>query len=148
MIVQDINLFRIGERVDIENVDAMTNVVIERISESGVTISGSIGQHIVISGKSPVSIHQEKMISISPLITGEKSGMEENKTRVKRGSLIEKMAHIELPGEVFTIKLLAEYNDIPIPYAAKWVAENCIECGKAQKEEGARGRAATLYKIE
>ena len=143
MKTQDLNLFRVGAHVDIENVDGMQNIRIERISESGVTISGSVGQNVVISGKSPATLHQIDVFSQGGNI---EAPIEEK--RARRGSLIEKMSHIEVPGEVFTIKLLAEYNDVPNSYAAKWVSENCVECGKAEKEEGARGRAAALYKIK
>lgn len=151
----DINLFKIGQCVDIAGVKDMENVKINHISDSGVTIYGKNCGTIVISGKSPAYLHIEKKkdLEIKQFMdtNTESNNAVANETETEskkiRASYKDKMKNVQLPQKGnFTIKEVAELNDIPLPYATNWVKQNCVESGKVEKKEGQRGRVASLYK--
>lgn len=136
--------FRVGDKVDIAEIEDMQGVTIERISDSGVTIDSSSHRHTVISGKSPACYARDKKIVNEE--TGQNVPVKTERTRGKYNAIL---ASIKLPdGEKFTIKEIAELNDLPIPYASKWVEENCEWVGKAEKEPGQRGKTAKLYSLK
>jgi hypothetical protein len=150
--MKDINLFPVGTFVNVSDIDDYQNVQIKRISDSGVTIIAR-GHEIVVSGRSPATLVTND--TPAPTSTLENIGnrssdnAEDSPTeRVKRGTYTERMKNIKIPEGLFTIKQVAELNDIPINYALNWVKENCVEVGKAEKAEGQRGKAATLYGIK
>lgn len=157
--IQDINLFAIGDVVSITSAQDFQNIRIERISDSGVTISGpKCSPNTVISGKSPAYLVKRGEVSfdmpegIKPMVSEsseEPSFNKDGSERAKRGAYIEKMKNLTVPeiGKSFTIKQFAELNNIPIGHALAWVKQNCREVGKADKQEGQRGRAASLYQI-
>lgn len=158
---QDLNTFQEGQTVNISDLEDYQEVIINRISDSGVTVSGKkCGNNIILSGKSPAQlseIQREVKIkdgegNIRPTYVAAKSGPEITSDtgltpsgRVHRGTHTAKMSNLAIPEGNFTIKYFAEFNKIPIPYALKWVKDNCVEAGKAEKPEGQRGRVATLY---
>lgn len=141
----DLNLFRPGDVVSISDIPDYQNITIELVSDSGVTISGPhCSSHIVLSGKTPArrATVEPKVESIKPAIQ-----IVVPTDRAARGTYTDKMNNVKMPegSLTFTIRQIAELNDIPQPYALKWVKENCVEAGVADKVEGQRGRAATLY---
>lgn len=146
-----INTFRVGDIVNIINTPEFQNITITRISDSGVTVNGSsFPNDTVISGASPAElVKRGNTTYIEP--TAEQIAEDANPLtetgRVKRGTYTEKMKHIIVPegGKPFTIKELADLNDIPVGYALNWAKENCTQSGFAAKPEGQRGKAAGLY---
>lgn len=146
--MHDINTFREGSIVDIVGIPTMHGILIERISESGVTISGGeIPDHTVISGRSPAVYHTAAKKELAAQIKKPTEALEpiNGDKPAGRQSHAAKMSRIQVPPGKFTIKQLAELNDIPQPYAFKWAKDNCAECGFAPKPAGQRGRAAVLY---
>lgn len=157
-----INTCRIGDIVDVYKVPHMRKVEVIAINDSGVSIKGPEIGLTVISGATEISEHDYN----APIVKAEETKVEDapiikkrtkvasiipevtsnNGQRAKRGSLTKLMENIKFPFDKFTIGELAEHNGIPVPYALKWVKDNCIECGKADKAPGQRGRAATIYK--
>ncbi len=160
-VIADINLFRIGDIVSVNGVEDFCELTIERISDSGVTVSGpKCAPHTVISGTSPAflvnrpdksNVKLEAKSSDKPLKANSLfpfTEKEEKHERVERGTYTSKMNNIHIPeGKSFTVKQLAELNEIPIPYASKWVKDHCREVGHAEKEAGQRGRAAALFSV-
>lgn len=142
---RDIYLFNIGDIVDIPGVENLTGIKIVNINEAGVAVSSpNIGPYYVISGKSPAIYHIPKPNDeIAPI--GKPESFEAKNIRK---SVQNKIKDIKNPGEIFTIKQIAEFNNVPTLYATNWVKENCIEAGKAEKKEGQRGKTATLYKLK
>lgn len=172
-ISRDINTFKEGAIVDIVGVALMQKVKIERISDSGVTISGrDIGNSMVISGRSPAVLHDENesttkpneaILKIANEIRTDCNKLDEKqrnealqhglsiingKSRAKRGAFKEALKSIKAPKDKFTIAEIAEFNSIPVPYANMWAKENCVGVGKAEKALGARGKAAILYSLK
>lgn len=155
----DVNLFREGSVVDIDNISELQGVTITRIADSGVTIKNS-GRETVISGKSPACLTRNIIKEIDKKVTDmdNTNTNTENTTEAvavateavsTRGKYKDVLAALKLPNtDTFTIKQVAELNALPIPYAVKWVAENCDEAGLAQKPAGQRGRVAKLYKVK
>ena len=152
----DVNLFREGAIVDIDNIPELQGVTITRIADSGVTIKNS-GRETVISGKSPAclarNIIKEKEIINMDTNTNTNTTTEAVAVATEavstRGKYKDVLAALKLPNtDTFTIKQVAELNALPIPYAVKWVAEHCDEAGVAQKPAGQRGRVAKLYKVK
>lgn len=161
---QDINLFREGTIVDIDTIEDFQGVKIERIADSGVSISGPSIRDCVVSGKSPACLARGKIKQMDkkPILNMDtnntNTNTENTNTEVApvatspvespvRGKYKDALASMQVPAkETFTIKEVAELNKLPIPYAVKWVAEHCDEAGLAEKPEGQRGRVAKLYK--
>ena len=141
MEYRDLNTFKEGQRVDINGIAEMQNLKIERISDCGVTVTGgTLTPFTVISGRSPARLHREEIVS-------KDANVVVALPRVSRGTYTAKMNDIKVPGDVFTIKELAEVNGIPQPYAYNWVKEHCVEAGLAARSEGQRGKTAVLYKV-
>jgi hypothetical protein len=140
----DLNNFKVGDVVDIDNIPEYQGVTIERISDGGVTISGKSVKDLVISGKSPARYAifktKENMSDTNPVT--------ETTTPKVRGKYTDAMNSPKLPDGEFTIKQVAELNGIPMPYATKLVGEKCVEAGVAPKAAGQRGRTAKLYKAK
>jgi len=167
---QDINLFREGTIVDIDNIEDFQGVKIERIADSGVSISGPSIRDCVVSGKSPACLARGKIKQMDkkPILNMENNttNTENNTTNIAntetvaatpvavspvespvRGKYKDALAAMQVPSNpTFTIKEVADLNKLPIPYAVKWVAEHCEEAGLAEKPAGQRGRVAKLYK--
>lgn len=141
--MRDLNTFKEGDIVDVSDIDEYQNAEITRISDSGVTIKVSGVSH-VLSGRSPATLATPK---VALKVTIEQPEAQTGE-RVKRGTYTAKMNNIIVPPDAFTIKQLAELNNIPVPYAHKWVTENCQCVGVAPKPEGQRGKTAKLYKKE
>lgn len=145
MDYRDLNTFGVGQRVDISGVAEMQNLKIERISDTGVSVTGGqLTPFTVISGRSPARIHEETVAVMT--VDGATTHNDIVVERAARGSYTEKMKHIQIPEGSFTIKQLAELNGIPQPYAYNWVKDNCAEDGFAERAEGQRGKSAALYK--
>lgn len=149
MSFRAINSYNVGSVVDIDNIPHLQGVKIDAITMSCVYVKGNTipGGVTTVSGGSMAIPARYKAIDneVKNIAKDNTDNSEEKKPRAKRGSLTKLMENIKLPKKQFTIAELAEYNKIPVPYALKWVKDNCIECGKANKEPGTRGRAATIY---
>jgi len=157
---QDINLFREGAIVDIDTIEDFQGVKIERIADSGVSISGPSIRDCVVSGKSPACLARGKIKQIEkkPILNMENNTTNTTNTETVpvavspvespvRGKYKDALASMQVPAkDTFTIKEVAELNKLPIPYAVKWVAEHCDEAGLAEKPAGQRGRVAKLFK--
>ncbi len=166
---QDINTFPVGTYVDIPGVERMQNIKIEAINDSGVTVSGAeIGNYLVISGKSP-AVRCEKQERVKFYKEEKQKPVEDNNVEViidkveeitdekildivekvtKKSGYNEILAKMQVPGGDFTIKQIAELNELPIPCATTWVKLNCVEAGKAEKKEGQRGKSAMTYRFK
>ena len=139
----DLNCFQPTNHVSIVGIPAMENIRIDKITDGGVHVYGSTIGHCVLSGKSPTIYYSptSEVISSDGVIN-----VSDSPVRAKRGSLIEKMNHIKAPvAGSFTIQTLADLNEVPYPYALKWVNDNCKESGFAERKEGARGKTAKMY---
>jgi len=53
-----LNTFSIGTIVDINNIENMQGLRINAINDSGVTVTGLIGNQVVLSGQSPAKHHE------------------------------------------------------------------------------------------
>lgn len=154
---RDINLFALETVVEIPGVEDYEKVTIKRISDAGVTVNGQkCGNNIVISGRTPAIlwVEKEKIIEENKIMTTENTINVNNEAvnetasnRAKRGSIKAKMAAIQVPANPFTVKQLAELNDIPVNYANLWVKSNAKLAGSVEKVEGQRGRVASLYSV-
>lgn len=158
---RDVNLFREGMVVDVCDITDMQGVTITRIADSGVTIKGGGIRETVISGKSPACLARNIIKQIEKKImdtennntntvnTTEAVAVATEAVSPTRGKYKDALAALVLPNtDTFTIKQIAELNKLPIPYAVKWVNENCSEAGLAEKPAGQRGRVAKLYKVK
>lgn len=155
MTPRDLNYFAEGSIVTIVGVSTMQKVKVERISDSGVTISGpDCGQNLTISGKSPAIFFVESpkdefaaAVAEEKVARAKEDAQEVAKeiTAVKHGTIKAKMNDVKVPDGQFSVTMLAELNGVPYPYAFLWVKDNCKEVGKAPREPGKRGRATTLY---
>jgi hypothetical protein len=161
---RDVNLFREGAVVDVCDITDMQGVTITRIADSGVTIKGGGIRETVISGKSPACLARNVIKQIEKKImdtennnntntdtsnTTEAVAVATEAVSPVRGKYKDALAAIKLPElNTFTIKQISELNGLPIPYAVKWVNENCVEVGNAAKPAGQRGRVAKLYKMK
>lgn len=157
----DLNTFRVGQAVTVPGVEDYENIVIQRISDAGVTVNGKCGNNIVISGRTPAIPYakEEKVVEAQAANLNQNKIMTtENNTnsevvdetvsnRAKRGSIKAKMAAIKVPANPFTVKQLAELNDIPAGYANNWVKENARQVGQVEKTVGQRGRVASLFEV-
>jgi hypothetical protein len=158
-LVKDLNLFHEGQQVDIDGLPQMIGLKIERISDSGVTVSGSsFGAHIVLSGRSPAHIHVPTNKPIIKLVKTKSVNTEQNNmsnpdtntalSKKARKSHGDKMSSLQMPPAPFTIRQLAEANDIPLVYAHSWVKTNCIEAGLVPRKEGQRGKCSALFNVK
>ena len=140
--------FPVNSKVDIVGVPSMRGLTIDRINDSGIHVHNSEIGHTVISAMSD-AIYHDAVNNKEVEYNSSDNIIEQpiKKERAKRGSLIEKMADINIPSDKFTIKELAEHNDIPYPYAMKWAEENCFISGKKEKPAGQRGRTAKYYSV-
>ncbi len=142
----DLNCFQPQSHVSIVGIPAMQNIRVDKITDGGVHVYGSTIGHCVLSGKSPAIYYvASEIISSDGVIN-----VSDSPIRAKRGSLIEKMNHIQVPTNLkaFTIQQLADLNEVPYPYALKWVNDNCKESGLAERKEGARGKTAKIYSLK
>ena len=87
-----------------------------------------IGQNYVISRNTHVEIDQEHR---------EKN--EEKKSRKKGG--------FKFPSGEFTTKMMAELNNVSIPYANIMIRKN-QDCALVRKEGGKKGKPANWYQIK
>ena len=141
--------FKVGQYVDIVNVPHYNNIRIDAITDSGVHIHSNSFGYTVLSGNSPAILHEQTQNAneFEPNKQTEIANENMQNNRAKRGSLKEKMDNLQMPDGEFTIKQFAELNEIPTPYASKWVKNNCAEIGEAVKVDGQRGRASKIYKL-
>lgn len=159
---RDINLFKEGTIVDISDIADFQGVKIERVADSGVSISGNGIRECVVSGRSPARLAEQK-IKQTPIKLMENNtetveaksdtnvdvAVKAAATLPARGKYASILAAMKVPGgDTFTIKQLADENGLPIPYAVKWVNDNCDEAGLAEKPAGQRGRVAKLFKVK
>jgi hypothetical protein len=168
MQTRDINTFSVNQTVSILDIPDYQNVLITRISDSGVTVTGKLcGKEVIVSGRSPAFLSETSNFKLNPMNNNNNNNSSINSSSSSdvsspdnkptfigevskennkvRQSYKGKMDNISLPSEVFTIKSLAEHNNIPIPYALKWAKDNCKEMGLAAKPAGQRGRSSVLY---
>lgn len=148
MTSHDLNLFRIGDVVNVSDIPEYQGVTINNISDTGVTVSGRCGDRVVISGRSPAVLVRHKAeegAAVEPvqLVDGELL------ERAPRGTYTAIMAAPQLPPTdmPFTIKEFADLNSIPVNYASIWVKDHCTRIGEADKVDGQRGKAPGLYKV-
>lgn len=151
IFVQDLNLFREGQEVSIDGLPDMSKLKIERISDSGVTVSGgSIPAHTVLSGRSPAHLYVSNNQSSNSVNNNNMSNPDTNTAPSKkaRKSHSEKMTSLQMPPAPFTIRQLSELNDIPLVYAHSWVKTNCVEAGFVPRKEGQRGKCSALFNVK
>ena len=151
-------MFAEGSFVSVVGVSTMQKVKIERISDSGVTVSGpECGQFLTISGKSPAVAYIEP-VKEAPKVIVEKvpaASIDEKQPHAhapetevpKLGSMKDKMNDPKIPDGQFSVNQVADLNGVPYPYAFKWVKEKCKAVGTVPREPGKRGRATTLYVV-
>jgi len=142
--------FRIGSYVNIVGVPQLSNIKVDYVSDSGVHVHGSFG-NTVLSGHSPaVEYKAPKVNDILPNNNSmDQSPVNKSKNLSSKIKMTDKLKAILLPDHIdFTIKDVAETNDIPYPYASKWVKENCVESGIKEKPAGQKGRASKLYRLK
>ncbi len=143
--VRDLNTYREGDRVDIYLTPTMINLIIERISDGGVTVSGGqLRPHEVISGNSPALYHvknEEEGLVVDPVESPVEHALKSSK------NFMSKTKDIKIPSDQFTVKQLAEHNNIEPIYTYSWVKDNCVECGTVERRAGQRGKVAKLFKL-
>lgn len=138
---RDINLFHIGSVVDVDTIENLQGVSIVSINDSGVAVKGNLcGPYYVISGKSQARIAEPK--EIVEVLDENGQPMAPKLPRKKNGVELK----VTYPEGNFTIAQFAEFNHISYPQALPLIKENCVEDGFALRIEGARGKAAKLYK--
>ncbi len=146
---RDINTFPVGAKVSVPNLPDYQGVTITRISDSGVTVNGpQCGRDVVISGRAP-AIPFEEVASVAQVESVKPESISVESTpsgRAPRGTYTDKMNSIKVPDGDFTVRQLAELNEIPLNYANTWVKTNCVEVGHVERIEGQRGKAAGLFR--
>lgn len=141
------NTFPVGSFITIPAVSAMKKLRIEYVSDGCVTVYGKddseSNDHVfTISGSSPAVAYQ---FNREQSLDQSNQTSYETKERAPRGSLSEKMKNPKVPSGKFTIAEFSELNEVPYPYAMKWVKENCSPAGFKERVEGHRGKTAELF---
>jgi hypothetical protein len=138
-----LNCFRPSTFVDIVGVPSMKNLRIDKVNDSGVYVYSHVDGSFMLSGASPAVITSDA--PVDPALNFN-SIQNIKERRARRSKIKSKVNDIKLPpGNKFTIKQVAELNEIPYVNAKKWIDENCFECGKAPKKKGVRGKSSNLY---
>ena len=145
--IRPANTFQVGSLISIDGVPAMKKLRIDYISDGCVTVYGKdspegVDHVFTISGSSPAIPYEFKREEV----VGENGEVSyEVKGRAPRGSLQEIMKNPKVPTGKFTIAEFADLNEVPYPYAMKWVKEWCSPAGFKERVEGQRGKTAELF---
>lgn len=155
--IRPANTFPVGSLISIDGVSAMKKLRVDYVSDGCVTVYGKDSSDgtdhtFTISGSSPAvpyvaysSLSKEQMDGRMNRDGVSYSIDEVVKERAPRGSLTEKMKNPTVPLGKFTIAEFADLNEVPYPYAMKWVKENCSPAGFKDRVEGQRGKTAELF---
>lgn len=139
MKTSDLNLFGVGDIVTIPHCKGFEMVTIVNINDGGVAVKTPTQPYVVLSGKSPAHTY------IAPIQSAESPENIKGPVAIKIPAKYS-IDNLQIPKEEFTIADFAALNNIPYPYALKWVKDNCKEAGHATKKPGQRGKAAILYR--
>ncbi len=136
---QDVNLYAVGTRVDIDSIEGMQGAEILNINDGGVAIKCELGAYVTISGKSPARIAQPKVIIPE---TNEDGSIAPQKPPRKQNGVELKVEYDLNP---FTIASFAAKNNISYSQALIIVNSTCSRVGTSIKINSKRGKSPSLY---